>query len=163
MLTDEQLAQLAGELESHNVERTTSTTDTEKFCIAICAFANDFPDHRKPGYLLIGVDESGRSAGIEVTERLLERVGGLRSDGNILPLPAMTVERRSLHGADIVLIEVLPSDLPPVRYRGRVWIRVGPRRAVATEQEERILSERRARSIRSFDARACEGCGLAEL
>ena len=28
-----------------------------------------------------------------------------------------------------------PSDLPPVRYRGRVFIRIGPRRDIATEAD----------------------------
>jgi ATP-dependent DNA helicase RecG len=43
---------------------------------------------------------------------------------------------------------VEPADAPPVRFRGRVWIRVGPRRAVATQEEERRLAEkRRARDL----------------
>ena len=37
----------------------------------------------------------------------------------------------------------LPSDLPPVRYKGSVWIRVGPSRRGANQQEERILIEKR--------------------
>jgi len=30
-----------------------------------------------------------------------------------------------------------------VRYRGRVFVRIGPRRDIANEEEERILTERR--------------------
>ncbi|MFO0591634.1 MAG: ATP-binding protein [Polyangiaceae bacterium] len=59
--------------------------------------------------------------------------------------------------------EVLPSDLPPVRYKGRVWIRVGPRRAVATEAEERILAERRTALAKTWDARTCPESALEDL
>ena len=68
-----------------------------------------------------------------------------------------------LQGGDIAVVEVLPSDLPPVRYKGRVWVRVGPRRAIANEQEERILSERRVARARSFDARPCREAGIEEI
>lgn len=163
MLTDEQLLRLVGDLESDRVERTISTRDTDKFAQAICAFANDFPDHREAGYLLIGLEDDGRPSGLAVTDDLLLNLAAIRSDGNVQPLPAMTVSKRSLPGGDIAVVEVFPSDMPPVRYKGRVWIRVGPRRAVATEAEERRLSERRAGRMRTFDARPCAGCGLEGL
>jgi ATP-dependent DNA helicase RecG len=75
----------------------------------------------------------------------------------------MTVQKYSLPGGDVAVVEVFPSDLPPVRYKGRVWIRVGPRRAIANETEERILSERRATLMKTFDARPCPGCTLDKL
>src|SRR5690606_2635449 len=56
-----------------------------------------------------------------------------------------------------------PSDLPPVRYKGQVWIRVGPRKAIASEQEERILTERRIAQARSFDASPVAEAGLEDL
>lgn len=37
---------------------------------------------------------------------------------------------------DVLVAEVQPSEFPPVRYRGRVWVRVGPRKSTATEAEE---------------------------
>lgn len=60
-------------------------------------------------------------------------------------------------------MEVFPSDLPPVRYKGRVWIRVGPRRAIASEAEERILAERRVAQARTWDARPCREATLDSL
>ncbi len=48
MLSPEQLRALMANLESDRVERTTSTKNTDKFGEAICAFANDFPNHRQP-------------------------------------------------------------------------------------------------------------------
>lgn len=59
MLTDSDLRVLLADLESDRVERTRSTTDTDKFCKAICAFSNDMPNHRAPGYLLVGVEDNG--------------------------------------------------------------------------------------------------------
>jgi ATP-dependent DNA helicase RecG len=147
------------------VERTTSTNDTDKFAKAICAFSNDYPNHRKPGYLLVGVRDDGRPSGLQVTDQLLQNLAGIRSDGNIQPLPAITVQKYVLPQGqgEIAVVEVLPSDLPPVRYKGQVWIRVGPRRAIANETEERRLSERRTALAVTFDARACLGSRLEDL
>lgn len=63
----------------------------------------------------------------------------------------------------MAVVEVLPSDLPPVRYRGLVWVRIGPRRAVASEADERVLTERRAVLARTWDARPCPDASLADL
>jgi len=41
--------------------------------------------------------------------------------------------------------------MPPVKYEGRTWIRTGPRRSIANEQEERILIERRRNKLLPFD------------
>ena len=163
MLSQEQLVGLLSDLESDHVERTESTSNSDKFGQAVCAFANDLPNHRHPGYLLVGVKDDGVLAGLAVSDELLRNLGGIRADGNVLPQPAMNVSKFSLPGGDVAVVEVLPSDLPPVRYKGRVYVRVGPRKAVANEQEERILSERRVALARSFDARPCAEAGLGDL
>ncbi|MFZ5787134.1 MAG: ATP-binding protein [Acidobacteriota bacterium] len=163
MLTAEELASLLSDLESDRVERTNSTSDTDKFAQAVCAFANDLPNNRRPGYLLIGVDNGGSPTGLRVSDQLLQNLGALRSDGNIQPLPALAVARHTLPGGDVAVVEVQPSDLPPVRYKGQVWIRVGPRKGIANEQEERLLSERRVSYARSFDASPCPEATLADL
>jgi ATP-dependent DNA helicase RecG len=64
---------LLGELESDRVERTVSVSDTDKFSKAICAFANDMPHHRRPGYLFVGVRDDGRLSGAEITDQLRRR------------------------------------------------------------------------------------------
>jgi ATP-dependent DNA helicase RecG len=151
------------DIESDRVERTTSTTDMNKFSQAVCAFANDMPGHALPGYLLIGVRDDGKPCGLKVTDELLVNLGGIRADGNVLPQPAMSVAKYAVDGGEVAVVEVLPSDLPPVRYRGRIHVRVGPRKTIANEQEERILLERRIGSARSFDARPCPGAGIDEL
>ena len=163
MITVTELTSLLADLDSDRIERTTSTTNTDKFAQAVCAFANDFPNHRQPGYLLIGVTDDGQPSGLKVTDELLLNLSALRSDGNIQPLPALSVARFSLPDGDIAVVEVNPAHLPPVRYKGRVWLRVGPRRASATEQEELILSERRVSRAQSFDALPCVDSTLTDL
>jgi ATP-dependent DNA helicase RecG len=163
MLTEAQLITLLSELESDLVERTESVSNTDKFGQAICAFANDLPNHRKPGYLLIGVKDNGSLSGLQVTDQLLKNLASIRSDGNILPQPMMHVAKFSLQGGDVAVVQVHPSDLPPVRYKGTVHIRVGPRKAIANEQEERLLSERRIALAKSFDAQPCTESKIEDL
>ena len=45
-VTDEQLVTLLIDLKSEAVERTSTFRDTDQLGEAICAFANDLPDHR---------------------------------------------------------------------------------------------------------------------
>lgn len=163
MLTENQLEALLLDLESDRVERTESVSNTDKFGQAICAFANDLPNHRQPGYLLVGVKDNGILSGLAVSDELLKNLGGIRSDGNVLPQPMMNIAKLTLPLGDVAVVEVFPSDLPPVRYKGRVHIRVGPRKAIANEQEERVLSERRVALARSFDARQCSEATIEEL
>lgn len=163
MLTQDQLEVLLGDLESDRVERTTSTSKTDKFGEAMCAFANDLPGHGEPGYLMIGADDDGTLSGLTVTDALLKNLAAIRADGNLLPQPAINVARFALQGGELAVVEVLPSDLPPVRYKGRVWVRVGPRRGIANEQDERILSERRVARARSFDARPCREASIDDI
>lgn len=163
MLTRDQLSTLLIDLESDRIERTESTSKTDKFGEAICAFANDLPNHRQPGYLLVGVRDKGQRSGLKVTDELLKNLGAIRSDGNVLPQPVMNVAHFNFNDGDVAVVEVLPSDLPPVRYKGRVWVRVGPRKGIANEQEERILTERRIALARSFDARPCSESTINDL
>src|SRR3954468_2364989 len=51
----EELLALMADLESDRVERTESLDKADKFAQAICAFANDMPQNRRPGYLFVGV------------------------------------------------------------------------------------------------------------
>ena len=163
MITKSELEELLASTETYRVERTKSTTDKDKFGEAVCAFANDMPDCGKPGYLFIGVDNDGHPCGMKATDELLQKFAAIRSDGNILPIPTISVDSFSLPGGDVIVVEVLPSDQPPVRYRGRTWIRIGPRRDIASPAEETILAERKARNFTTFDARPCFGASLDDI
>jgi ATP-dependent DNA helicase RecG len=63
----------------------------------------------------------------------------------------------------MAVIEVMPSNYPPVHFRGRTWVRVGPRRAIATPEEERRLAERRRTYDVAFDARPVPGSMIDDL
>lgn len=163
MLTSNELRRLLADHETDRVELTTSTRDRDKFGKAICAFANDFPDHGEPGYLVVGVDDRGQPSGLTVGDELLRRLADLRSDVTLEPLPALTVQKYELPDGQVAVVEVLPSDLPPVRYRGTIWIRTGPSQRRANRQEERMLVEKRTASQRTFDARPSLASSLADL
>lgn len=163
MITKEHLQKILSDTESYHIEKTVATDNMDKFSQAICAFSNDVADSKKKGYLLIGVRDNGELAGLQVDDKLLLQISNIRTDGNILPQPVMTVEKFSFAQGDVLVVEVTPSQVPPVRYRGRIWVRVGPRKSIATEAEEKLLTERRLSNIRTFDAMPCLGTTLENL
>ena len=163
MTTKDEIQELLHSTETYRVERTTSTGDMDKFQEAICAFANDLPNSRKNGYLILGAYDNGTLAGLKVTDDLLKKIVAIRSNGNILPIPVMSVDRFQFPEGDLLVAEVSPSDLPPVRYRGRTFIRIGPRRDIATEAEERILAERRMSFMATFDTMPCLAAKLNDI
>jgi len=136
------LESLLRDPESPSSERKQSFSDADRVCQAICAYSNDMTGSKQPGYIFIGAKDDGSPSGLPITDKLLLDLIALRSDGRILPQPRMVVEKRTLLGAEMAVIEVFPADLPPVRFKGVVWIGVGPRRDRANEAEERALSER---------------------
>lgn len=165
MLSPEQLDALAHDLESFHVERKASFKPVKGAIEeAICAFANDLPATGQPGVVLIGADDNtGAPTGLTVTDELLREITDIRSAGNILPPPVLTVYKARLQGQDVVVVEVVPSQDPPVRLRGRVCVRVGPRKGTATREEERILSEKRRAGDQPFDQRTVPGATLEHV
>ena len=162
-MTEQELYNLIRLDESYRIERTVSTGDMDKFQEAICAFANDLPGQRKHGYLLIGVDDKGKISGLKADDALMKRISGIRSDGNILPLPVMTTEKVETPDGDVLVVDVTPSFDTPVRYRGRTFVRIGPRRDIASRDEERILAERCAASLPTFDTHPCREATLDDI
>ncbi len=162
-MQDCELEQLLKDLESDLVERKSSLADNDKIRQAICAFANDLPGHNKPGVIFVGAADDGAPSGIAVTDELLRSLADMARDGNITPFPSLRVEKRKLLGADMAVVYVYPSDSPPVRYKGRVWVRIGPRRALATPDEERRLSEKRRSKDLTFDIRPVFPADLNDL
>ena len=164
-MTAEDLRTLIQCDETDRVEKTRSTTDTDKFREAICSFSNDMAGRRQTGYLLIGVDEKDAAFRLKATDSVLQQFASYRSDGAIMPLPVMNVASHPHPdgGGDIIVVEVCPHDLPPVRYKGRTHIRIGPRKDTASEAEERVLMERRAAKFPTFDAMPCAEGELKRL
>ncbi len=162
-MNDQELITLLNDLESDRVERKASIADRNIIRQAICAFANDLPNHQQPGVLFIGVNNDGTCANLPITDQLLLTLSDIRSDGNILPFPDMIVQKRTISGCELVVVIVEPSDAPPVRFNGRVWVRVGLRRATATQQEERRLAEKRRAKDLPFDILPLPSASLDDL
>lgn len=163
MMTIEEIQRLLRSTETLRIERTVSTTNMDKLQEAICAFSNDMSDSRQNGYLIIGAKDNGELSGLKVDDALYQKIAGIRSDGNILPIPMMTCERYEMEGGDLLIVEVQPAFSPPVRYRGRTFIRIGPRRDIATLDEERRLTEKRMSNMATFDALPCYKATLADV
>ena len=116
MLTRAELEVLVADLESDRVECKAALSDPGKIRQAICAFANDLPDHRQPGVIFIGVNNDGTCANLPITDELLKTLAAMRDDGNIQPFPMMTVQKTTLNRCDVAVIEVQPAYNPPVSY-----------------------------------------------
>jgi ATP-dependent DNA helicase RecG len=164
-MTDQELEVLLKDIESDLVERKQSLGGDARDTIrqAICAFANDLPDHRKPGVVFVGARDDGSCAGLPITEELLVTLASMKTDGNVLPIPSMSVERRKLVGCEVAVVTVQPSDAPPVQYKGRIWVRTGPRRGIASAQDERILNEKRRYRDLPFDLHPIQHAKLEDL
>lgn len=159
-----ELLLLFNDLESDRVERKESwNSSKEKIREAICAFANDLPNHQLPGVIFVGVQDNGKCAGLTITDDLLLTITQCKDDGTIVPFPTMVVQKHTLNGCEVVAIIVEPSHSPPIRIRGRVWIRVGPRRAIASPDDERILNEKRRSKDLSFDLRPVLTASINDL
>ena len=164
--TIEELRRLLADLETDQVERKESLKSgdvKDRICQAICAFSNDLPDHQTSGVIFVGAADDGHTIGLAVDDRLLLDLADLRGQGRILPPPVMNVRKLDVGGDAVAVVEVEPSPSPPVRFNGQVWIRVGPRRAIASADEERRLAERRRSRDLPFDARPVVGSTLEDL
>ena len=169
MLSKDELKILLGDMESDRIERTLSIRE-DKIGPAVSAFSNDYPNHKLPGYILLGVSDDGTIAGAEFGDNELQGIGGVRSNGNVLPQPSMTVStvyqfsaEEGFGKGEVVVIEVFPAFHPPVRYKGKCHIRIGPRVSVANEAEERRLTEKRTSTAKTFDAQPLPGSAVADL
>ena len=130
---------------------------------AICAFANDLAGHEKPGLVFVGVKDDGTIGHLAVTDRLLQQLADMKTDGNIVPPPSLTVVKHTLQGKEVAVVAVQPSNSPPVRFKGAIHVRIGPRRGIATAQDERILNEKRRYGDRPFDLQPIPTASLSDL
>jgi len=156
------LAEQLGRRERDDLEFKRNASDRHALREAICALSNDLPG-RGAGRLLIGVEDDGTPSGLTVDDELLRLLAGFRDDGRILPAPVLSVEEGRFGGRPCVHVTVSASPSPPVRYDGRIYVRVGPTTRQATRDEERLLAERRRAADLPFDQRAVAGSSLDDL
>ena len=163
--SNEALDTMLADLESDRVERKESIKGNAPQTVreAVCAFANDLAGHGEPGVVFIGARDDGTPMELDVTDDLLRQLADIKTDGNIAPPPTLLVEKRRLGGADFAVITVWACDTPPVRYKGRIHVRWGPRRGLASAQDERILNERRRHRDRPFDIQPIADTTLDDL
>lgn len=161
-MKDEELIELVTGLESDRVERKESLV-ADKIREAICAFANDLPNSGLPGVVAVGLNDTGQPVGLDVTDALLLNLAQMRDDGKIVPFPDLEVRTLEVDGHRIAVAIVQPSANPPIACDGRVWIRVGPRRARATPSEEQRLVERRRHANLPFDSRPVRSATIDDL
>jgi ATP-dependent DNA helicase RecG len=162
-MTDGELEMLLDDIESDRTERKESPADKDKIHQTVCAFANDLPDHQSPGVLFVGVEDGGKPVGLQITDQLLQNLASMRNEGKILPFPSIDVQKRTLKGCEVAVVIVYPSAAPPVRYNGSVWIRSGPRRGLATADDERRLNEKRRHKDLPADLRPLQSADLEIL
>jgi ATP-dependent DNA helicase RecG len=163
MITEEKVKELLLDIESDLIERTISVREN-KLGPAVCALSNDFPNHKQTGYILLGVNDDGQLAGMKWNDDELQTIGNVKTNGNVLPQPSLVVSPVfKFDSGEVVVIQVTPSPYPPVRYDGRCWIRIGPRRDKATLEEERILVERRASYAKTYDLVPALGSRVEDL
>lgn len=163
--SDQDLEGMLNDLESDLAERKESFRGDAptKAREAVCAFANDLPARGQPGVLFVGAKDDGYPSGLTVTDELLLQLADIKTDGNVVPPPTLTVAKHVLRGQEMAVVTVWPADSPPVRFKGRVYIRIGPRRGIASAQDERILSEKRRHRDRPFDIQPVPGAAATDL
>ena len=163
--TDEELLQIieTGESDAVEFKESLSGSAPERIREAICAFANDLPDRGEVGLIIVGIKDDRTIGTTPITDELLRRLADMKTDGNIVPPPSLTVEKRVIRGKEVAVVTVQPSNSPPVRCRGAIHLRIGPRRGIATAQDERILNEKRRYGDRPFDLYPISSSRISDL
>jgi ATP-dependent DNA helicase RecG len=163
--TDTELEIFLNDIESERIERKRNFSGSiaKRVREVVCAFANDVSNSKLPGVLFIGANDDGTPADCAITDELLLNLASMKTDGSILPQPVLSVEKRTLKGAEMAIVIVQPSDMPPVQYDGRIWVRTGPSCTKATRQEERILVEKCRHKNIPFDIRAIPSAKLSDI
>ena len=129
----------------------------------VCAYANDLPRHARPGVIFVGASSSGRPPALPIADRLLAQLAAIKTAGDIVPPPSLTVEKRMRLGTEVAVVAVQPAASAPVRCKGRTWIRITSRLAGASAQDERILNKKRRSRDRRFATIPLPSSGLADL
>ena len=160
-----ELEALMADLESDLVARKASLEGAapRRIRSTVCAYANDLPRHARPGVIFVGVSSSGRPPALPITDRPLAQLAAVRTAGDIVPPLSLTVEERTLLGTEVAGVAVQPAASPPVRCKGRIWIRIGSRLAVASAQDERTLNKKCRSRDRRFATMPLPSSGIAGL
>ncbi len=158
-----ELLDLLNRVESSRAERKPNEKQSDSIRKAICSFANDLPDSRKPGVIFVGVNDDGSCANLPITDKLLRTLADMASDGNITPFPRIEVEAKTLQGCEMAVVVVHPADAPPVRFKSCVYVRVAGSNRIASDADIRILSEKRRSLDLPYDLHPLQAATLEDL
>ena len=152
-LSDQELERIFNEKNRRRVEFKDRVNEQalKEIRESIRVFVNDLPDDNRPGVIWDGGDDQGRATGINVTADLVRRLSALTPDSRILPPLPVSFEKRKLKCHVVAVVTAPPSESPPVRFRGRIYVANGSGRRMALVQDELILIEKRSCTKISFD------------
>lgn len=119
----------------------------------ICAFANDLHDRHKPGVVFVGVDDTGKTVGLSVDEVLLNALADIRSHADMVPPPSLRVTSLLVDDGQVACVQVWPASAPPIKFKGRIYVRDGASTRIAGPEDERVLSEKCLVRNPPFDVR----------
>ncbi len=163
MITIDELNELRKSNETYRIEKISSLVDVDKFCEALCAFSNDFTSSRKNAYILVGVESNGDLSGLRVTDSHIDTLYSIRASNLIHPLPTLSHETFSYDKGDVLVVEVVPSMLTPVKYKNVCYIRIGPLKDRANDGEVTFLTKRSISKNTSFDSLPCIGATINDI
>ena len=108
MITKDEIQELLHSTETYRVERTTSTGDMDKFQEAICAFANDLPNSRKNGYLILGAYDNGN----QPAEFNVNLITAFKVEVKVAP--SYVTDSGGKDGGDVpsLVTSLVPSSVP---------------------------------------------------
>ncbi len=162
--TDDELEKFIHEPESHWIERKESFAAKDRICQTVCAFANDIANAGRSGIIWLGIKNDGSIVGVDANDDFLQKIDQIKSEGSIQPLPSLTIRTLPVDGKTVVAIVVSISSLPPVRYSGRLWVRMAASTHQGNAEDERLLNERRRfKAGRSFDSEAIPTASISDL
>ena len=161
-MTPDEIAVLFRAGESDRVERKRlAKPDLKDIRRAICAFANDLSGSGLPGLVIVGQNDDGSCANIGIDDEFLRLLASSR--GEVQPFPSIDVRRVVVDNCEIAVVVVQPSSSPPLRYDGRVWVRVGPTTQLASPADELRLLERRRMANVPFDGQPVDSATTGDL
>lgn len=163
MIDRESLERFFRSPEGEAVERKRNANELDNIRETVCAFANDLSNRRSPAVIFIGLENDGTCSNLEITDRLLSRLAGIRLDGKLTPFPVIAVDQATVDGCNVAFVVIAPTDNPPIKLDNIAYVRVGPTTRRATFPEEQTLVEKRRWGNLPFDAHAVVGTTVADL
>ena len=168
-LQDEDLKALLKAGESEHVEFTAGidrdqkvTIDRDKIAKNISAFSNDLANTGKIGVIFIGIKDNGECAGLSVTDKIQKDIASFSRQENLYPFPSINVQKWIYKSDEVIVVQVHPLKYPPMRYKGRCYVRVGPSVRIATEEDEKRLLEKRKASLLPEDMQGVTHADISE-